>query len=102
MAVAVSLLDDAYPTAGLNSRRDVYRSVLVVQVEGFGRDDLTGYGDLNGVAGLIALDFAVNSIGRCLRRFVGGWSSFLAEPLCSAWQPYSSLGRRTRWQERAK
>jgi hypothetical protein len=72
VTVAIGLLDDAYPAACLHGWRDVYRSVLIVQVERFGRDDFTGDGDLNGLAGVVALDLAVNRIGRCLRRFVGG------------------------------
>jgi hypothetical protein len=55
MAVAIGLLDDAYPPACLHSQRDVHGGVFVVQVEGFGRDDLTGYGDLNGLARLIEI-----------------------------------------------
>src|SRR5690349_7002157 len=72
MAVAIGLLDDAYPPACLHCRRDVNGGIFVVQVERFGRDDLTGYGDLNGLAGVVTLDLAIHSIGRYLRRFVAG------------------------------
>ena len=59
MAVAISLLDDAYPAACLHSRRDVHCSVFVVQVEGLGRDDLTWHGDLDAALDELPLRIAV-------------------------------------------